>query len=316
MQNYFIIHSYYIGKTPVCQELDMLDSLFHNRYNKSNSFKIEGTNMNYLQNLHTHSTYCDGNNTPRETVESAIKQGFHSIGFSGHSFMPYCDEYGMSKEGTIQYISEINELKKEFADRIEIFLGIEADMYSAKDLPKGFDYKIGSLHFLKIDGEYVDFDLSAQDVKSIIEKHFGGDGLKYAEKYYEELSKLPQYGSFDIIGHFDLITKHCETHNFFDTDSKEYLSSAFECAKALSDKIPFFEVNTGAISRGWRTSPYPKIQIIKELKRLGFGAVITSDCHDAKNLTCNFKEAEALLRECGFRERFILTKNGFIPVKL
>lgn len=271
--------------------------------------------MKYLQNLHTHSTFCDGKNTPRETVESAIKQGFNSIGFSGHSYMHYNNEYGMTKTSTEEYIAEINRLKKEYADKIEIFLGVEADMYSAPDLPQDFDYKIGSLHFILKDGEYIDFDLPAQDVKKVIDKNFGGNGLLYAEKYYEELSKLPQYGNFDIIGHFDLITKHCDNHDFFDINSKEYLSYALDCAKELSGKIPFFEVNTGAIAKGYRLTPYPSIPIIKEFKRLGLGAVITSDCHDAKDLNCCFNEAEELLKSCGYKEHYVLTKEGFKAVE-
>ena len=124
--------------------------------------------MKYLQNLHTHSTFCDGKNTPRETVESAVKQGFKSIGFSGHSYMYYDTDYCMTKTGTEEYIAEINSLKKEYADKIEIFLGVEADMYSAPDLPHGFDYKIGSLHFLLIDGEYVEIDRPSEDVEKVL----------------------------------------------------------------------------------------------------------------------------------------------------
>ena len=61
-------------------------------------------------------------------------------------------------------------------------------------------------------------------------------------------------------------------------------------------KIPFFEVNTGAISRGYRSAPYPTVPIIKELKRLGFGVVITSDCHDRNYVDCHFNETAELLK--------------------
>ncbi len=37
-----------------------------------------------LANYHTHTTYCDGKNTPEEIVLCAIEKGFTSIGFSGH----------------------------------------------------------------------------------------------------------------------------------------------------------------------------------------------------------------------------------------
>ena len=56
--------------------------------------------------------------------------------------------------------------------------------------------------------------------------------------------------------------------------------------------------------------------IIKELKRLGFGAVITSDCHDKTKLDYKFNEAAELLKSCGFKEKYILTDQGFAAVSL
>ena len=38
--------------------------------------------MNTLQNLHQHSTFCDGKNTPEEIVLAAIDKGFDVIGFN------------------------------------------------------------------------------------------------------------------------------------------------------------------------------------------------------------------------------------------
>ena len=46
---------------------------------------IWGIMMKNKQNLHTHSTFCDGKNTPEDTVKKAIERGFDSIGFSIHS---------------------------------------------------------------------------------------------------------------------------------------------------------------------------------------------------------------------------------------
>ena len=40
------------------------------------------------------------------------------------------------------------------------------------------------------------------------------EDLAYAKEYYRQLAKLPEYGSFDIIGHSDQITKHCENKQF------------------------------------------------------------------------------------------------------
>ena len=59
-----------------------------------------------------------------------------------------------------------------------------------------------------------------------------------------------------------------------------------------------------------------EINLIKELKRFGFGVVITSDCHNKDYIDCNFKESAELLKCCGFKEQYILTKTGFVAVPL
>ena len=273
--------------------------------------------MKNLQNLHTHSTYCDGKDTPEEMIECALKKGFSAIGFSGHSCMPYSEmpEIAMSIPETEEYKKEIKVLKKKYAGKIDIFLGLEFDMYSNTEL-LGYDYLIGSLHYLKIDNDYAGFDRNAEIVKQIIDKYFKGDGIGFCREYYRQLAELPKYGKFDILGHIDIITKNCEKTSLFDMESKKYLDAAFEAIDSLSGKIPLFEVNTGAITRGYRTTPYPTKSLLKELKRKGFGAVITSDCHDAHYLDCGFEDARKLLAECGFSEKYILTNNGFVAVEL
>lgn len=270
--------------------------------------------MDYKQNLHIHSTYCDGKNTPEETVLAAIEQGFDSIGFSGHSWMHFCPEFSMTLEGTEEYRREVLRLKEKYADKIKIFLGLEVEMHSIPDIDmSGYDYLIGSLHYFDFDGKKVAFDRGVAEVREVIDTYFGGDGLKYAKAYYRSLATLPEKGNFDIVGHFDLITKLKEKADFFDTQCKEYRFAAIEAAEALKGKIPYFEVNTGAIARGNRTTPYPDPFIIKELKALGFGALITSDCHNKEHLSCGYPLAAEILKDCGFKEIFALTEEGFIP---
>jgi histidinol phosphatase-like PHP family hydrolase len=92
--------------------------------------------------------YCDGIDTLEEMIQAAIEKGFHSVGFSGHSYMHYSLEYGMSLEGTKVYQKEIAMLKKQYANLIDIYCGCELDLYSEVDLD-GFDYIIGSFHYFK-----------------------------------------------------------------------------------------------------------------------------------------------------------------------
>ena len=270
--------------------------------------------MNTLQNLHQHTTFCDGKNTPEEIVLEAIKKGFGAIGFSGHCNMSYAS-YCMSLEQTAQYKQEVTRLKEKYADQIDVFLGIEYDI-SCPEPPVGYDYVIGSLHGLRFDGVDYEFDGVPAHYQKMIDEHFGGDGMAYAKEYYHQLTWLPEFGKIDIIGHFDIVTKHLEAYPFFDPEEKEYRDAAIEAAEALAGKIPLFEVNTGTMARGYRSVPFPQPFIIKEMKRLGYGVVLSSDCHQKELMDFRFEECKELLRSCGYTERHILTKDGFIPVPL
>ncbi len=269
------------------------------------------------QNLHTHSSYCDGKDTLEEMIRTAMDKGFDSVGFSGHSYMYFAEDHSMSVQGTEDYKREVLQLKEKYAGKFEVFLGLEFEMLSTQVDLKGYDYLIGSSHYFDFGDRIVGFDRSAEVVKGVIDECFGGDGMKYAREFYKNLARLPEYGDFDILAHFDLITKHSETHDFFDTESDEYREYAIRAAEALAGKIPYFEVNTGAISRGYRTTPYPDSFIMKEMKRLGFKPLISSDCHNREDLDCAFDLAEKMLAESGFTERYVLTQEGFkaIPLK-
>ncbi len=277
---------------------------------------IEDKHMKHLQNLHTHSTYCDGKDTLEEMIQGAIAKGFDSIGFSGHSYMSFSPKISMSLEGTEEYKREIAALKKKYEGKIDIFCGLEFEMYSEVNDLADYDYLIGSAHYFYIDGTHVGFDRDEKTVRSVIETHFENDPMQYAAAYYELVTHLPEYGKFDILGHFDLVAKHAEAPNFLDVTSPEYLNYAYEAIDALRGKIPFFEVNTGAIARGYRTSPYPAAPIVKRLLDCGFLPVISSDCHDKTKLDCAFEDAARLLESCGAKERYILTKEGFRAVPL
>lgn len=269
----------------------------------------------YTQNLHTHGVLCDGKDEYESTVLRAIELGLTSIGFSGHSYTPYSDYSCMTPEKTAAYKKEIARLKEKYKDKIEVLCGLEFDMYSTDDM-QGYDYIIGTVHYLKKGDGYVDFDRAADRVQAVIDEHFGGDGMKYAKTYYEQLAELPNYGKFDLVGHFDLISKHCEKRKFFDETSAEYKKYALDALHTLAEKIKVFEVNTGAIARGYRTSPYPNPFILKEIKALGCGITFGSDCHNNQFLTHHFDEAIELAKSCGFTEAQILTKDGFKGVKI
>ena len=269
----------------------------------------------HKQNLHAHTVYCDGKNTPEEMIEAARAAGFDSLGFSIHSFMS-CSKSGiLSLEKQNAYNREIERLKEKYKDIFPIYRGVEFDIYA--DSPwQGYDYTIGSVHYLHTSEGLVCFDTKLEKALAYVEKYFEGNGMKFAKAYYEALATAADYGKFDIIGHFDLVTKNNELHHFIDTDTKQYRSFFCDAVDGLKGKIPFFEVNTGAMARGYRTAPYPAMDILRLLRENGFGATISSDCHDKQYIDFGYDMAAELLREAGYTSKFILNGKGFEEVAL
>lgn len=267
------------------------------------------------QNLHTHTTYCDGNNTCREIVEEAIKKGFKSIGFSGHGHTSFDLSFCMNKENTEKYNREIDNLKTLYKGRIDIFKGIEYDLCSDDD-PAKYDYVIGSVHYMKIGDTYYSIDMSRETTEDIIKNHFGGEWLKYTKAYFEDVCRLTSLPTCHIIGHFDCVSKFSEHMEYFDTNNEIYLKQGYEAIEVLAEKYKVFEVNTGAISRGYKSAPYPSVPFLKKMKQLGMLPVITSDCHSKEDLDYKFTEMSELLKSIGYKEILYFNGAGFNEEKI
>lgn len=65
-------------------------------------------------NLHSHTTYCDGKNTPEEMVLAAMDRGFDVFGFSGHSYTAFDESYCMSRSTTDAYEQEVRRLASSY----------------------------------------------------------------------------------------------------------------------------------------------------------------------------------------------------------
>ena len=267
--------------------------------------------MKYLQNLHTHTTYCDGKDTPEEMLQAAISLGFDSLGFSEHSTSR--SPATPTAERLAAYRREIRTLAEKYAGQIDVFCGLEFDT-ECPTPAIGYDYLIGSMHYVYRDGERFPVDGRCEHFARAVEHY--GSGLAFAKAYFEALCTLPDFGNFDIVGHFDLVSKNVERSALLDPEDPAYIKAGITAIDALTGRIPFFEVNTGAIARGYRTAPYPAPAFLRAFRERGFGAVISSDCHDAAFLDCGFSDAVELLKAHGFTERYILTRDGFRAVAL
>ena len=254
-------------------------------------------------NLHTHTSFCDGGNTAEEMARAAIGAGLEYLGFSGHSFTFFDTSYCMSREDTIAYRREIARLKAEFGGRLNILCGVEQDYYS-EESTDGYDFVIGSVHYLKTDDGYYPVDNSVESFEELVNRHFGGDHYAAAELYYETVADSVRKTGADVIGHFDVIATFNRNNLLFDESDPRYVSAWRAAADRLIGERKVFEINTGGIARGLKSEPYPSLKIIKYIRDNGGKFILSSDCHDAGKLCVGFDEYEKYT-DGGFVEQFL-----------
>ena len=260
---------------------------------------------------HNHTVFCDGKSTVDEMVLSAIAHGCDAIGFSGHSFVAPDPDYCMQPGDIKAYRAEVLAAKEKYKDKIRVFLGIEQDVESDAGLyADEYDYKIGSVHSVNKNGIFYSVDASEKQFERVIEA-YGGDAYALCEDYFESLSLVYEVTRCDIVGHIDLVAKFNEGGKYFDENNERYVRAAERAIKRLAADGMIFEINTGAMSRGYRTSPYPAKHLLEIVRREGGRITYSSDCHAAENIIFGFEDAAALAKECGFEGFMKLTDDGF-----
>ena len=245
-------------------------------------------------NYHTHTTYCHGADTPEELILKAIELGCPAIGLTSHSFTDFDDSYCMTLEGTQAYIAEVRTLQEKYKDRIKIYLGIEQDFYSDESTAP-YDYAIGSVHYVKKDGEYLSVDESKENQIRFVAKHYGGDWYAFAEDYFATVAQVYEKTGCQIIAHFDLITKFNEDGSLFDTDHPRYRAAADRAMEQLLKTPAALEVNFGAIARGYTTKPYPEVRYLEKWIAAGKPVCYSSDCHNRNQLLDYYSDYEVLI---------------------
>ncbi len=248
-------------------------------------------------NFHTHTIYGDGKDTPEELVLYAIKQGCTAIGFSGHSFNNFldADPFCMTPENTVKYVDDIKRLQKYYGNKIRILLGVERDYFSDVDT-SGYEYVIGSVHYVLNGGNHITVDKSRKNQEDAVREYYKGDIYAFIEDYYDLVGNVYNQTKCDIIGHFDVVTKFNEGGALFDTNHPRYITAADRALEKLLKVDVTFEINYGAISRGYRTEPYPEKRIIQKIKEAGKKLIYSSDSHSKETLLFGIPEGNDFIK--------------------
>lgn len=266
----------------------------------------------FLSNFHTHTMFCDGESTVDEIVKSAIEKGFSAIGFSGHGYTDFDLSYCMKDLG--EYKRQVNAAKETYKKDIEVYLGLEEDAYYPANRAE-YDYIIGSLHYVKKDEIYCPVDSNYEKFLKALEM-FQNSPIKMAENYYDKFVGYILERRPDIVGHFDLLTKLDEQYGPYFMGNTEYEKLAEQALREALKSDCIFEINTGAISRGYRKTPYPAVNLLRVMQKENAKIILSADSHHKDTIDCAFDETRALLKDIGFTHTYTLYHNEFIKTEL
>lgn len=273
-----------------------------------------------LTNHHTHSLYSDGSSQPEEYITEAIAKGFHILGFTEHSPLPFENSFSFRKENKDEYIALMQNLKQKYNSQIAVYSGMEMDYIPGMSENFGkikaeykLDYLIGSVHLVRpennselwfTDGpNYETYDKGLNEL-------FAGDIKKAVTRYYHQLNEMIENQHIDIIGHFDKIKMH-NRDRFFTEDESWYVSLVSETLDLLQDRDIIVEVNTRGIYKQRSETTYPGLDILKQIKSLRIPVMVNSDAHKPHELDLAFEQAYSLLKEAGIDEVVYYKGNGW-----
>ncbi len=247
-----------------------------------------------FSDLHTHTIFCDGLSSPEEMVLSAIEKGLKKIGLCMHAPILNTEYAEFSTDKQKQFICEVNRLKEKYLGKIEILCGLENDYFSPP-IENKFDYIIGSLHVFVVGDKILDIDRSPLHFEQAVNDCFNGDYYLASEWYYERLSNIIEKTNADIIGHFDLITKFNLNNRFFNQKHPRYINAYKKAVDKLVKYNKPFEVNLGAIARGYLDLPYPDKDIVEYIKSKGGSLILSSDAHNKNDIAFQYEKWVGLI---------------------
>lgn len=243
--------------------------------------------------LHNHTTLCDGRSTPEAMVRAAVAAGFSDLGFSAHSPAPF-DAGSLRSEAA--YRETLLALRQKYAGVIRIAIGMEQDFLAPVARRADYDFLIGSVHFLRVDGAHHAVDWDKERFGALLQAV--GGPLAAVRAYYASVADMVRTQRPEVVGHFDLIGKFNAEGRFFEEDAA-YRRIALEALDAVIESGCVPELNASGFR--WRGRPNPDVFLLRRLREKNRLLTLQADCHDAGDLLRFLPEGAEALRQAGFR---------------
>jgi histidinol-phosphatase (PHP family) len=274
-------------------------------------------------NYHTHSRYCDGAGEIEEYVLAAIAAGFDSYGVSCHAPVPiYSEEPWMMRRRDLpSYCNEVGRLRRKYRDRIMLLRGLELDYapgleayYEQRIRAYGFDYFVGSVHFVGTDGVGVPWciDETADRFAEGLEGGYEGDVRRAIEAYFALQRQMVGTPGVAIVGHMDKIKMWNAGEKYFRETDDWYVAAVEETLRAFKAGGLIVELNTRGMYK-LNAAPYPSPWVLARCRALGVPVTVNADSHRPAEVNAGYEDAAAILRDTGITDVMAWDGDTFSP---
>lgn len=274
--------------------------------------------MPFTANHHSHTSFSDGVYSPEQYLLSAIRQNLKVYGFSDHAPLPIEGFGAMSPKKLPEYLAEIDRLKEEYQDQIQIYKGLEVDyipgvidMNTDYIKEANLDFSLGAVHYVGTlaNGLPWGFQSSHANFQKGLDELFDGDIEACIRQYYQLIRDMVKLAPPTIVAHLDRVKKLNEGDRYFSEDDKWYQEEVALTLETISRAGIILEINTKGYYNKITSDTYPSQWILAQAKDMNIPVHIGSDAHKPRHIIAGFDYAIDSLQKLGFRSTRILL-NG------
>jgi histidinol-phosphatase (PHP family) len=259
-----------------------------------------------LYESHCHTPLCKhANGSPSEYAAVAEQRGLKGLIVTCHGPLPdgIGREYRMDPEQYEEYVELVAGAREEFADRVDVRLGLESDYIPGLEgwveklhARAPLNHVLGSVHS------------HMYDYKS---RYFSGDYFAFQQTYFDHLAQAAETGLYDTLAHPDLVKNDSPVEWQFARIQPHIERSLDRIAKTGVA----MELNTSGLYKAIaEMNPGPKM--LRLIRARGIPIVLGADAHNPRRVADRYEQALGMLDELGFEtvSYFIERRRQDVPI--
>ena len=243
-----------------------------------------------LFETHSHTPLCKhAVGHPREYAAVAEQRGLRGIFVTCHNPMPngFSARVRMGVDEFDEYLELVAAARAEWAGRVEVRLGIEADYFVGYESwlerqlgSAEFDFVLGSVH---------------PQIAEFKERYWCDDPTEVQRTYFGLLADAAETGLFDSLSHPDLIKNQMVA----DWHPDKIMDDIRRALDRIAATGVAMELNTSGANKAIpEMNPFPAMLV--EMSNRGIPVTLGADAHHPSRVADGFDRALDLLSRCGY----------------